>query len=192
MSNLSPPALCGHRHKFFADVMLGSLARWLRILGFDTCYDNRIEDVELVERCLREDRVALTRDRGLVRRRALKQCLLVEGNALDQQLSEVFSYTDSTVIPGLILTRCVECNLPIETIEKSRIQKEVPAFVYRSQSLFRRCPGCRRVYWAGTHRERILDRLQELIGPFESGETGISLSRPDARRPTGMRSRADA
>jgi uncharacterized protein with PIN domain len=152
-----------NRPKFYADVMLGTLARWLRILGYDTCYDNAIDDDTLVSRCNSDNRVALTRDRRLAKRNHLNYCLFIQSEKLPDQLAEVLRFTAESVMPELILSRCLECNVPIEEVEKERIKTEVPPYVFRTQSEFRRCPHCGRVYWAGTHRERILERLSELL-----------------------------
>jgi len=157
----------GYECRFFADVMLGTLARWLRILGFDTSYENSIDDDELIHRCVGEGRVALTRDRRLAQRKLLVDCLFIEGDRLNDQLTEVLRFTQVSVRPGLILSRCLECNARIERVEKARIATEVAPYVFRTQSEFSRCMKCGRVYWAGTHRERILDRLQRLLVDFD-------------------------
>jgi uncharacterized protein with PIN domain len=149
--------------KFFADVMLGTLARWLRILGYDTSYENNIDDDELVMRCINEGRVALTRDRRLARRRRLERCLLIEGDALSDQIVEVLKFTQDSVSPGLILSRCLECNERIEKVGKREIESEVAPYVFQTHNEFSRCPKCSRVYWAGTHRERILEQLRGLV-----------------------------
>jgi uncharacterized protein with PIN domain len=153
-----------YQHRFFADVMLGTLARWLRILGYDTRYERSIDDEELIQLCLLDGRVALTRDRRLAKRKVLKHCLLIQGNTLGEQLTEVLEFTKGTVSPPLILSRCLECNAPIVGIEKEAVVAEVPPYVFRTQDRFSRCPDCGRIFWAGTHRERILERLEVLIG----------------------------
>ena len=149
--------------KFFADVMLGTLARWLRILGYDTSYENSIDDDELIMRCMNEGRVALTRDRRLARRRLLEKCLFIEGDALSDQIAEVLKFTQDSVSPGLILSRCLECNERIERVRRAEIESEVAPYVFQNHNEFSRCPKCSRVYWAGTHREKILERLQRLV-----------------------------
>jgi uncharacterized protein with PIN domain len=151
-----------NRPKFFADVMLGTLARWLRILGYDTCYDNAIDDDTLVSRCNSDNRVALTRDRGLAKRNRLKQCLFIQSEKLHDQIAEVLRFTEEPVMPERVLSRCLECNIPIEEVEKEHIRDEVPPYVFRTQNDFRRCPHCGRIYWAGTHRDRILEKLSDL------------------------------
>ncbi len=157
-----PDSLSG-RHRFFADVMLGSLARWLRILGYDTCYDNRMDDEELISRCCADNRIALTRDRRLARRRALKRSLFITSDNLGDQLREVLRFTGDGVDERLVLTRCLECNSSLQPVAKREVRDLVPPYVYRTQPRFQRCPECRRLYWAGTHRERMMERIDRLL-----------------------------
>jgi uncharacterized protein with PIN domain len=164
MDNSSTPAEEVNQYRFFADVMLGTLARWLRILGFDTSYENFIEDDDLIRICRLERRIALTRDKRLAKRKDLKPCLFIEGNTLSEQLTEVLEFTGGAYDPASLLSRCLECNSPIEEVKKATVEEEVPPYVFRTQGGFRRCPDCGRIYWAGTHRERILERLRKLIG----------------------------
>jgi len=145
------------------------LARWLRILGYDTSYEKSIDDNDLIEHCLREGRVALTRDRRLAERRLLEQCLYIEGNSLSEQLTEVLRFTRDSISPDLVLSRCLECNARIQEVEKESIRSDVPPYVYQSQGKFSRCLDCGRIYWAGTHRERILERLKRLVSDVDLG-----------------------
>ncbi len=141
--------------------MLGSLARWLRILGFDTAYDNRIEDDEVVRVCLEQDRFLLTRDRRLVKRRLLRtRSLLVAGDDLPGQIRQVLGEMQVTPTAGRLLTRCPVCNSRLIDTAPEEIEDSVPPYVYKTQKLFKECPSCARVFWGGTHRERIRERLK--------------------------------
>ncbi len=146
--------------KFLADIMLGSLARWLRILGYDTAYDNQIEDDEIIERCRREHRVALTRDRRLTQRSRLRGCLLIEREELFEQIREVLKAIGHEIDLNRLLSRCLECNSLLQSVDKEGIRLQVPAYVFKTQSHFKRCPGCQRIYWGGTHRRNIYQRLK--------------------------------
>lgn len=150
------------RPRFLADVMLGTLAKWLRILGYDTEYDNRIEDDEIVRRCLEEGRVALTRDQRLARRRELEWALLIESDDLRQQLRQVLRFAGSGPDLGLALTRCVHCNVELQRVPAAEVAGQIPPYVQRTQKKFKRCPRCRRVFWKGTHRRRIIQGILEL------------------------------
>lgn len=163
MDNPSPASKSGYECSFFADVMLGTLARWLRIMGYDTRYQNSIDDDTFVRHCVSEGRVALTRDRGLAKRRLLERCLLIEGETLCEQLTEVLRFTKDSICPDLVLSRCLECNSRIRKIQKETIETEVPPYVYRTQESFSRCLECGRIYWPGTHRERILEHLGQIV-----------------------------
>jgi uncharacterized protein len=151
--------------RFLADVMLGTLAKWLRLLGYDTVYDNRISDDEIVRRCRDEKRIALTRDRRLVQRRLLRRSLLLDSNDLDRQIRQVLDSIGEAGPPPWRLTRCIECNLPLTDITTEEVQPLVPEYVFRTQRQFKQCPACARIYWSGTHRDRIQERLKKL---FES------------------------
>ena len=173
MTNPLVSAEDSYQCRFFADVMLGTLARWLRILGYDTSYENSIDDDVLIQHCVREGRVALTRDRKLAKHKLLEQCLYIEGNTLAEQLTEVLNFTEDSISQDLLLSRCLECNARIEKVQKGTIEGAVPPYVYRTQDEFSRCLNCGRIYWAGTHRERILERLERLVGGLDR-KLGVS------------------
>ncbi len=143
--------------------MLGSLARWLRILDYDTEYERFISDEELIRRSNVEDRIALTKDRRLARRRALRQVLLIDGVSLSEQLTQVLSLTGDDPLRRPLFRRCLECNQRLEEISVAEAVPMVPPYVLQTQDRFLRCPACRRVFWAGTHRTRMLERLESLV-----------------------------
>ncbi|MBI4445232.1 MAG: Mut7-C RNAse domain-containing protein [Acidobacteria bacterium] len=147
--------------KFLADVMLGSLARWLRILGYDVFYSNRIKDEEIIARSLIEERLVLTRDHHLARR--LRSCLLVQSHHLVEQIREVLQYTGESMKEDRLLTRCIDCNVKLEDVEAQQVASQIPPYVLETQRKFRCCPVCLKVYWGGTHREHILKRLESLL-----------------------------
>ncbi len=165
-------------YRFFADIMLGSLARWLRILGYDTAYDNRISDEELVRRCREEERIALTRDRRLVQRRSLRRAILVHSVRLGEQVRQVLAEIGQFPVPERLFRRCLHCNLPLEPADPRVVEVSVPPYVLKTQPRFLSCPACSRVYWAGTHRARVLQRLREWwpegSGPVEDHRTAES------------------
>lgn len=150
------------RPGFIVDSMLGSLARWLRILGYDTLYFKDIEDPQLVELSRQQDRLLLTKDRKLVERRRLKKFLLIEAEELSCQLLEVLSHIQSGRDDFQLFTRCPECNGELQPVAPASIRNEVPAYVFETQEEFKRCSGCDRIYWPGTHRSKMLERLAML------------------------------
>src|SRR5262245_30864134 len=126
--------------RFMADCMLGRLARWLRILGLDTAYDRNIRDDALIARCRREGRVLLTRDRALSARRAVRKggvpVVLVESDDPDLQLAQVLREARIAPDPGLLLSRCLECNVSLEDAPRDQVVGRVPLYVWETQSRF--------------------------------------------------------
>ncbi len=140
---------------FFADDMLGRLARWLRIAGYDTVYHRRIRDVELIDGALREKRIILTRDRKLGLRKLAPTHLIIRYDHYPDQLAQVIEELNLTLDPERFFTRCVLCNLLVEAAAKEEVKTLVPSYVYQTQNYFHRCPSCRRIYWPGTHLEEV-------------------------------------
>ena len=149
---------------FFADAMLGRLARWLRMLGYDTAYDKAISDESLIARVLIEQRWLLTRDRYLVQRKVLRGChTLIVSDHLQDQLRQLQSelhldldLSDSTA------SRCAACNVLLRPIPHEEAAHAVPAYVASLHPQFVQCSSCGRIYWPGTHWTHMLARLQEL------------------------------
>jgi uncharacterized protein with PIN domain len=134
--------------RFLADVMLGRLARWLRALGYDTLYEQSLDDTALAELARRENRILLTRDVELTRRRKLRAFLIHDDKVL-RQLRQVVSAFDLKNTAAF--TRCIECNTELASMERRDAAPLVPPYVFETQLLFRRCPRCGKVYWRGTH-----------------------------------------
>jgi uncharacterized protein with PIN domain len=144
--------------RLLADGMLGKLAKWLRLLGYDTAYDNAAVDPDLAHRARAEGRVLLTRDRELAARRGLRT-LLIQSEVLEEQVREV---QDALGLPpGPALSRCAVCNTVLEPASPDDVADRVPPYVLRTQREFRRCPGCGRVYWPGTHVDGMQGQLEQ-------------------------------
>jgi uncharacterized protein with PIN domain len=143
--------------RFIADVMVGKLARWLRVLGFDVAYSNTFEDDEIIRRAESEDRIILTRDTGIAARRTHGRCVLIEsGNHKEQvrQVLQTFDLKDFNVF-----SRCLECNALLQEVDKESVFQRVPPFVYLTQKRFVECPSCNRVYWRGTHADEMRKQI---------------------------------
>ncbi|MCK5307848.1 MAG: Mut7-C RNAse domain-containing protein [Zetaproteobacteria bacterium] len=147
--------------RFFADAMLGRLAKWMRIIGYDVEYESSINDSELVRRALADGRIVLTRDTLLIKRRALKgNSFFISGDCYRDQLRQVLD--NFAIEKSSILTRCLLCNTPLSTIPKEKAERLVPPYVYKTQASFSACMRCGRIYWAGTHREKIAEELASM------------------------------
>ncbi len=147
----------GQPVRFVVDVMLGSLARWLRRMGYDADYANQRDDPELVRIARAENRVLLTRDRELAGHRGART-LLVESQTLDEQLAQVTAAFP--LAPGSASGRCSECNSPLVDVAPGEVAHQVPAYVLRHHTRFQRCPGCHRIYWQGSHWKNMQARLE--------------------------------
>lgn len=151
--------------KFAADAMLGKLAKWLRILGYDTSYSKDIEDEVLLDAASREDRRLLTRDTKLIRKLKPGEYLFIRENAPLDQLRQAFKELDLRADGDRIFSRCTLCNAPLEDMDREDAQGRVPEYVFMNAEGFKRCPLCGRIYWPGTHIKRIMDRLVLLMRP---------------------------
>lgn len=150
--------------RFICDVMLGRLARWLRVLDYDTAYESDIDDADLVRRALEEQRVILTRDRRLPEEwRIGKACVLVEAEEPTAQLIEVAKRI-GVRRPELLFRRCLECNVSLEPATAAAVDQHVPDRVLTTQKDFQRCPVCQRVYWEGDHTRRMRMQLESVFG----------------------------
>lgn len=148
--------------------MLGRLAKWLRILGFDTLYLNPAQDSDLLAACKRNGRILLTRDTLLLKVREVRdgqvKALLINSDFVDEQLKEVVRKFKLKPRIGLL---CPEDNVSLERVERSLARQFVPRFVFQTQMEFSRCPVCNRFFWQGTHWQRIREKLHFL--PLEGG-----------------------
>lgn len=144
--------------RFVADAMLGRLAKWLRLLGYDTLYW-RGDDARLVRLVLAENRLLLTRDTHLPPRLPTHLTCFIESDHYDEQLGQVVVRFGLSSQIGRL---CLRCNLPLEAADNAEVRAEVPPFVWQTQERFARCPGCLRVYWEGTHYARMAETLDRV------------------------------
>jgi len=145
--------------RFLADGMLGTLAKWLRIMGYDTAYAARLDDHALARLARAEERILLTRDTGLLQRKGV-QCLFIASEMLAEQLEQVRQTFGLHVDHPF--SRCPVCNSPLEDVPKHDAWGQVPPFVFQTQDKFSLCPACNRFYWRGTHWQKMLAQVQKL------------------------------
>ena len=148
--------------KFAVDCMLGKLARWLKILGFDALFFSRIDDDQLLAIAQKEGRTLLTRDTALVQKARGLKTLLVTSEKWQEQVREVLDRFDlwGKVSP---YTRCLECNVALSEIPRQAARNLVPPFVYEHAARFSLCGCCGRVYWQGTHAKDMKDKIEEIL-----------------------------
>ena len=149
--------------KALCDQMLGTLAKWLRLFGFDTFYANsEMEDEELLQVAKKEDRVIITRDKQLIARGKKEKLSLIEMRStdLDEQLNLVLKNVD--IDQKAILSRCSVCNTILDEIEKSEVKDKVPIKIFENNEKFWFCSKCDKIYWMGSHYERILNKIEKI------------------------------
>ncbi len=150
--------------RFVADAMLGTLAKWLRILGYDTVFDSALDDHQLARLARAEGRVLLTRDRELAGRRGLR-ALLIADQELGAQLGQVLAEFD--LAADHAFSRCPVCNAELAALDPAEARRRVPEYVAETQERFSLCPRCQRVYWRGTHWQQMEEQLARIqAGPL--------------------------
>ncbi|MDE3090177.1 MAG: Mut7-C RNAse domain-containing protein [Chloroflexota bacterium] len=145
--------------KFLVDNMLGRLATWLRLLGYDTAYLPEADDHALARVARAEDRILLTRDVELTRRRGVRH-VLIESEKVEEQLGQIFRTLGLSARQAF--SRCAECNTILEQAKPESVRGHVPPYVFQTHARFLRCPRCQRVYWRGTHWAHMLAQIEEL------------------------------
>jgi len=143
--------------KFIADIMVGKLARYLRMAGYDVMYINNASDDEIIKIARETDRIILTRDSLMLTRREFKKgiikYLFIKDDKLKNQLDQIKSDLKVSLKPNLV--RCIECNRKLIKVKKEEIKNKVPPYVYKTQKNFLYCKKCDKYYWRGTHYQNI-------------------------------------
>lgn len=150
--------------RFVLDVHLGRLAKYLRLLGFDSLYRNDVDDAELVRVSLEERRILLTRDRGLLRRRALTHGYEVRQTNPRRQLVEVLGRFDLRRAAAPF-TRCLRCNEPLRAVPEEAVAERLPRRTRQVHQELRICRGCDRVLWRGSHYRRMRRFVDAILDP---------------------------
>lgn len=150
--------------RFLADAMLGKLAHWLILLGFDAAYAAEGKsDLELLEQAHREGRVFLTRDTKIPDVAGLRKVVIRE-QRFEAQLEHVARELGLRFQRERAFTRCTYCNRPLSSLPRAEALPLVPPLVRELDTPFWRCLSCARVYWLGTHTERMLKKAGKLFG----------------------------
>jgi uncharacterized protein len=143
--------------KFIADVMVGKLARYLRMAGHDVLYENDATDDMIIKIASKTGRIVLTRDSLMLTRRDFKngaiKYLHIKDDNLKNQLEQVKSELKISLEPNLI--RCIECNQKLVKVNKEDLKDKIPPYVFKTQENFMYCKKCNKYYWRGTHYKNI-------------------------------------
>ncbi|HSV42197.1 MAG TPA: Mut7-C RNAse domain-containing protein [Methanomassiliicoccales archaeon] len=155
------PCPVDERPRFVADEMFGSLAKWLRIMGYDTLYERDTTDDEIIERLGSSGRVLLTRDKVLAKRTEGHSIYIISDD-VDEQVRQTTEAFQLVFDEGR--TRCAICNGELSIISREDAAPHVPPRSLAMADRFYRCGHCQKTYWNGTHWKNIQDRMEELTG----------------------------
>ena len=161
-------------HLFTVDRSLGSLAKWLRILGFDTKYEPDASDQKFFDR-IEDDRVIITRTKQIQKVFASHDHVFITSNDLVEQLKRVVDLLGIKPVDIRPFSRCIHCNLPTEEVNKQDVCGLVPDYIWETHDEFNQCDECKRIYWSGSHTDRILDTIKLIFDPEQ--ERPINLKR---------------
>jgi len=154
-------AECPEPVAFILDVHLGKLAKSLRLLGFDTVYENNYDDQTIAGRAAGENRIVLTRDVGLLKLKIVQWGYWLRSQNSEKQLAEVLAYYN--LLPQLQpFTRCLVCNGPLQNVPKEAVLGQLPSKTKLHFQEFHQCQTCRRVFWKGSHYQRMEAFVQQL------------------------------
>jgi uncharacterized protein len=159
VQHLRPKPL--RKPKFVSDVHLGRLTKYLRMMGLDVLYNNNFDDDEIVRISLKEKRAILTKDRGILKRSEVSHGYWVRSTKVEEQVKEILERFDlQKEIKEF--SRCIECNKPLKPVKKELIISQLPPKVAQSQNKFMRCPSCKKIYWKGSHYQRMFSFIKRL------------------------------
>jgi len=149
--------------KFIADGMLGKLTRWLRILGHNVKYSNRLDDNQLLTIAKKERRILLTRDLELYQQATAKgvNAFYFEGTDEAERLAQLAKRFGIKLEVDMTISRCPKCNTRIKPIEKEKIADKVEKSTFTYYNEFWQCPKCEQIYWQGAHWTRIRKTLEQ-------------------------------
>lgn len=137
--------------------MVGRLAKYLRMAGYDVLYINTASDDQIISKARETDRIVLTRDSLMLARREFKKgiikYLFIKDDKLKNQLNQIKSDLKVLLKPNLV--RCIECNRKLIKVKKEDVKNKVPPYVYKTQQNFLYCKKCDKYYWRGTHYDNI-------------------------------------
>jgi len=149
--------------KFIADNMLGKLAKYLRMMGYDTVFPPPVSERDLINLSEDENRVILTRNSMFIRDFKPENYLFIKSQHFSEQLIQVIKKFSLEINTDKFFTLCLICNEHLFRLSKEEVKEKVPENVYLNFKEFRQCPSCSRIYWHGGHTRRMEKKLREIV-----------------------------
>ncbi len=156
--------------KFFADVNVARLVRWLRAIGIDTWWEDAISDADLVRRAIRENRFVLTLDKRLVKEWRTDNVVLLTSEKSLEQFAQVVEHF-KLKLPARFFTRCLVCNSVLRRASATEITANAPPRVRENHELFYYCPNCEKIYWEGSHTKRMQAAIEDVFNLSPAAST---------------------
>ena len=167
MHAVAKPQIVDGPMRFLLDIHLGTLVRRMRLLGIDTAYENPdVGDAALAARSAAEQRIMLSRDRGLLRRREIFAGAYVYSPQPAEQLDEVLTRFEPPLAPW---TRCTACNGVLQRAEKEEVRESLEHGTEQTYDTFARCEDCGQAYWRGAHYGRLNEIVEDVMRRFGGG-----------------------
>ena len=155
--------------KYLCDQMFGTLAKWLRIYGFDTYFPKGDKkDSELLDICKNENRTLITRDKNLIiraKREKIKTIEISSINIDDQIRSAIYAVKINS---DGVLSRCILCNSLVDEIKKEEVKGKIPKNSFDSNEKYWYCKKCDKIYWKGSHFENMIEKINEIKKSIEA------------------------
>ena len=150
------------RFRFAADRALGALAKWLRILGYDTVFESDVSSQSFFEN-LEDERILLTRTRKIQKQFSSYRTVFITSDNPADQLKQVVDEIGINQADIRPFSRCITCNLPIAAVGKEEVYGRIPDYIWQTRDTFNKCSRCGRIYWPGSHAERSRERIKQLF-----------------------------
>jgi len=149
--------------KFITDASLARLAKWLRILGYDTAVFTREAGREMLRQAEAEDRIVLTRRRDMIERQFAGTLFLITDVIVGKQLDAVIKKFSLKIDRRKMFGICLECNQKLQPVKREEVRDLVPQFVFENCAQYNQCSSCHRIYWMGTHPRNVLRFMEKHI-----------------------------
>jgi hypothetical protein len=150
------------RNKFIADINLGDIVKYMRVLGFDLYCDSLLSTREIIEISKRENRVILTKSRKLLKFKDVSHAIFIRPGTTTEQIRRIIDYLDikDNIKP---FSRCLRCNTPLKSVLKEIILDRIPPKTKEFCDEYVQCQSCNKIYWKGTHFINMKKVVRQII-----------------------------